>query len=718
MASKIRSFFAGCTAVILLGCTACQRNVGPENDQGVSSDTAQNSSLISGRTKYPMFSNEITYKRGEVSTESSMYFNYQAYTTFRHSYTDMIGHDSEVAAVRLADMGIFEKTDTFSPDEKITAAQWLGYLFALSEIDVEGKTGDELVKLAREKNLLEKNITLTPEAVITKEQLAYMVDRAVEDTDNSMQYEMMLEDYSSITESFRESVLQVIALGLMECESNFSPQEEVTRAMMANVLYRIIHTGARVNPYYDLGDLYTGDADEFLVLNSYEENAMGLQLGFYSNYNYQEQAFTAFGKRSIDRVSFYKWAKLETSKGIYDLSSFGNDLSAHKMGSTIISCVDISANLNWNPNFSESNIPSFYEQDITNKETRTAAKQFLYTFVQELLKTVGGDIILSIDYELDWQQRLSGAAQEYRDRAALFADWYVEACQVAREAAKNIGAADRLKLMVIYNNITEQHKLGVSMNEWMIRLAQASDYIGIDSYQFSNDKTLPNITLQNLRFLIDNYSLGKPVIMVENGLSTPENETEIDPATGLPWNEVVAGYYKNLFREFRFACEKGDFLNANLAGALFWSLRDTNTDKRYGVLYNDGSLKLAGEEIAKGFEALEKQKQFNPSILKATQDAQYGATVRVDSGTTYQCLTYAIRDFEPGEETELRIKLKHTGTVFIEVNGSHRFVSENMSEIHVFDVTEGVKQGFNVVKIYFGSNQTPFEQEVQALYFR
>lgn len=714
MANKIRRILAGCLALVILCFTACMSGDTVDDEK-----TSEGSSLILGRTTYPMFSNKVTYERGGVETESEMYFSYQAYTTFRHTYTDMEGHDSEVSAVRLADMGVFEKSTTFSPDNTVTVVEALRYLFALSQIEIDGKSEAELMSLAKKTKLIVGGVQFDAGAVMTREQLAYLVDRAVVDVDNSAQYAMMITDYEAIAEPYRASVLQTIATGILECSGEFSPKQPVTRAMLADALYRTVQTGARVIPLYDLGDAYTDDGEEFLVKNVFVENPMGVSLGFYSNYNRQEEAFTAFGKRPVDRVSFYKWAKIETSKGVYEEVSFGNDWSAHKMGSTIISCVDISANLNWNPQFSESNIPSFYPQDITDPVTRTAAKQFLYTFVQDLLQSVGCDVILAIDYELDWQQRLSGVTQDYRDRAVIFADWYEEACAVAREAAKNIGAGDRLKLMVIYNNITEHHKLGVGLNDWMIRLAKASDYIGIDSYQFSNNRTLPNITLQNLRYLINNYSLGKPVIMVENGLSTPLDETSVDPATGLPWNEVVSNYYRNLFREFRFACEKGDFLNANLTGALFWSLCDTNDSKLYGVLYDDGTKKLAGQEIERGFQLMEKQKQFNPSVLQETVDARYGTTVMVNSGTTYDCLNYVVRNYEKtSDKTQLRIKLSNAGTVFIEVNEQYRYVSNSMGESHTFDLSESIADGFNVIKIYFGANETPFEQEVQAIYFR
>ena len=714
MANRMRRILAGCLVLAMLCCTACTSG-GSAGD----GETAEGSALILGRAEYPMFSNKITYERGGVETESEIYFSYQAFTTFRHTYTDMEGHDSEVAAVRLADMGVFDKSATFSPDATVTVAEALQYLFALSQIETDGKKDAGLMALAKKTKLIAAGAKLEAAAVLTKEQLAYLIDRAVVDVDNSAQYAMMLTDYEAIAKAYRPAVLQAIATGILECDGKFDPQQPVTRGMLADALYRTVHTGARVIPLYDLGEAYTEDGQEFLVKNVLTENPMGLSLGFYSNYNKQQQAFEAFGKRPVDRVSFFKWAKIERAKGVYDKVSFGNDWSAHKMGSTVITCVDISANKDWNPQFSESNIPSFYPQDITDPTTRTAAKQFLYTFVQDLLQSVGSDVILSIDYELDWQQRLSGVTQDYRDRAVIFADWYEEACTVAREAAKNIGAGDRLKLMVIYNNITEHHKLGVGLNDWMIRLAKASDYIGIDSYQFSNNRTLPNTTLQNLRYLINNYSLGKPVIMVENGLSTPTDETSVDPATGLPWNEVVSNYYRNLFREFRFACEKGDFLDANLTGALFWSLCDTNEDKLYGVLYNDGTKKLAGQEIERGFRLMEKQKQFHPSVLKETVDARYGTTVTVSSGMTYDCLTYVVRDYEKtADKTQLRVKLGNAGTVFLEVNGTHRYASNSMGEIHAFDLSDGVKDGFNVIKIYFGANETPFEQDVEALYFR
>ncbi len=685
-------------------CTACSPGATPDSDPaGDPAASGAAGNLIPSDT-FPMFSNDIDYSRGGNIPESEAYLNYSAQKGFRHTFTDMVYHDAELAAVRLAEAGIFEKTDTFAPDEAMNVQTFVTALLQLAGKAKGGEDEAEVKKLVKSTALAEDGVLGDYGAALTREQLAYLLDRACVDRENVSQYKLLVGDFAAIADSMKNSVLQCIGLGLLPCSESFSPQQAVTRAEAAQALYRLANPGMRLIPPYELGDAYADGTTTYLVKNTYEENPGGVQFGFWSNYNQQAFTFSQFGKRPIDRVDFHKWVSSETEKGHYQFG-FSNSQNGHKLGSTVITNVDISANLEWNPYFQKSNIPAFYKQDITDPETRQAAKSFLYSYVQALLEALKGDVILSIDYEVDWQQNISGIDEESRRRAAIWGEWYVEACQVARDAAKQIGAADRLKLIIIYNNITDLHKLGVAQNEWMVKCGQASDYIGIDSYAMAQDKTDPSITLESMRYLINNFSFGKPVIMVENGLSTTEEGIS---------EQTQADYFKNLFREFRFALGKGDFLNGNLAGYLVWCLKDEG-GAGFGLFREDGSAKPAAAVVREGIDWLESCRQYNPSVLKKTENVISFSEIEVsvNSGTAYDKLTFVTE--QTAGEKNLRIKLREQGSVYITVNGTYHYASTGMTTRHVIALPEGVKDGINVIDIYFGHDTTPFSQAVEAI---
>ena len=285
----------------------------------------------------------------------------------------------------------------------------------------------------------------------------------------------------------------------------------------------------------------------------------------------------------------------------------------------------------------------------------------------------------------------------------------MEACGIARQAAKSVGAADRFKIIIIYNNITEVCKLGVKYNEWRLKCAAVSDFVGIDSYNyFPADRTDPAATIQNARFFINNYSGGKPVMMIENG--TRGNSDTMDEFLGITTLEVQKRYYENLFREFRFELEKGRFLNHNLAGYLFWDLIDGAEQGEFGVLDYSGKEKPAARAIRGGIRLLEKQKQFNPSLLICTQPAGDKPTIAVESGCTYEKLTYVTKSLQ-GKKT-LKIELEDPGTVLISINNTVNLSSSQMQTTHIFSLSEGIDKRFNVIDVYFGAEQIPMNQKV------
>ncbi len=673
---------------------------------------------------FPMFGNEVDYSRGGPTATEEAYPDYKKdYLPNRYEYADMVGHDSEVSAVRLAELGIFSKTENFSPNSSMTVGGFLKALMMACRQDINGKTSNaDLKAFIDGTNFLEEGVTVDYDAVLTNELMAYFLSRANETVANAEQYKLLIEDFSDITEAYRDEVLQTVAVGIIEIvDFKFDPKAKATRAAIADGIYRLINTGARVIPLYDIGNLYVEGENEYLVKNSYLKNEAGVQFGFFCDYNKQNIVFDVMGKIPIDRTGFNKWQHIETQKGVYNWHTFFNDASPHKSGMTSIICIDITANLRWNPMFNTgSNIPSFYEQDITDPTTRAAAKRFLYAFVQQMLSVLEGDVLLLIDYELDWQQAIWDNGLATKNRANEFSKWFCEACEVAREAAKQAGYADRLKLGVNYNNITGVHRTGVNNNQWMINMAKAADYVTIDSYQFYDDKSDPSYTIQNLRFLMNNYSLGKPVMMVENGMGVSREPDAVDPITGLHPLQVYANYFTNLYREFRFECARGGYLNANLDAYLIWDfaqdpkLMSGNSVASY--VGNTAELLVNGVEVKRGIDLMYKQNQYNPSYRDKVVEASVTApTVKVSSGTQYESLTYVIADYDTKKaDGKLRVKLDKAGFCFITVNGVSYQHDGIESDSHVYEL-EGMRDGTNVIEIYFGAEEAPSTRTVEKV---
>ena len=610
-------------------------------------------------------------------------------------------------AARLTALGVFEPAQLFYPDNAVTVIEAIRGVFKAAGRNVGNLNNGELASLSVKSKLVEAGVFNSFDRNITVAELCYLADRACLDGKNMLQYSMVVPGYDFFPSSFQKALVQAIGLGFVEYDAYDSFDENATRADLAIILYRLINTGARVVPPYDLGSGYDPMLNEYLVKNSYSHNPGGIMLGMYSNYNHQDDTFKHFGKRPVDRTDFYKWANIELTQGVYTMPSFNNDASAHRAGNTVICNVDLSANLISTPYLSgNSRIPSFYTQDIKNATTRQAAKTFLNQFVISMLTALSGDVMLSIDYELDYQQGITGASQ--KAKAEAFADWYVEACGVARDAAASIGASDRLQLICIYNNITELHLLGKAENEWALRVSGASDIIGIDSYQYDvNDLSNPNITLQNIRYLINNFSLGKPVFVVENGTDGVYGD-----AGSMETQQL---YWKRLFREFSFSLEDSDFLNRNLSGFLIWSLFDTSDTTSKGLLSKNGANeKPALAEVQRGIRAIEKQKQFNPSILTSTAAASANTVVSVQSGTAYDKLTFVRKNLNVNTVT-LFVELETAGTCMASVNGKKHFSNMSNSKYHFIYIDSGLNTGFNYFDIYFGANQTPFTQTVKTV---
>lgn len=656
-----------------------------------------------------MFNNTITYTRGRNIPCTEEYTDFKTYEAKRHVFKDMIHHDSEVSAVRLAEAGVFEKSEFFQPKVSITVREFVRGIFHLAGKADNGTSDAEIEQMALTDLLKDSIGNINFNAVLTNEWMAYLLDAACEDVENIEQYRLMIADYDQIDDDKKKSVLKVIALGLVEAEKKFKPRKFVTRAQAADCLYRLANPGMRLIPPYDMGDAYQEGKSTYLVKNTYAHNPGGIQLGTWAGYNRQEFAFQVMGKRPIDRVDFHKWCHQELTKGEYSFPKFENEKVASRYGNTIITSVEIAANRTWNPRFHSDMIPQFYKQDITDPETRQAAKNYMYAFVYAMMTELKSDVMLSLDYEVDWEMDLDKEITEASKwRAAEWGKWYVEACEVARQAARDAGAEDRLKMIVIYNNVNDLTKLGPKENQWMLDCAAASDVIGIDVYYYDlvKDLTDPTKFMQDMRYLINNYSLGKPVMVVENGIP-------IDGKTATDFHQE--GYFRNLFRAFRFELSEGGYLNRNLDGYLFWDMiRGEGGGVTTGVFHPDRTPCPSGAAIIEGIRRLECLRQHNPSILISSEVvSDAGAAITVKSGTEFEKLTY-LTSVKAGAKT-LKVSLNTDATVFVTVNDMYHYLGQRDCREHTIDLPEGIEEGFNKIEIFFGNITKPLDLVVQSV---
>ncbi|MBR7133174.1 MAG: hypothetical protein IKD04_06535 [Clostridia bacterium] len=647
-----------------------------------------------------MFGNTIDYTRGVINNSSESYTNYAEYISRRHCFKDMLYHDAEVAAVRLAEMGVFEKTENFEPEKTVTVLWFIKSVLLLAGKLTPHADEDEVCRLAKENGIY---VDTACTETLTRGLMIGLLSNVCDGVADSAQYELMLRG----DQESKEKAAKCIALGLIPVKGADCFEVEINRAEAAEVLYRLATPSMRLVLPYNIGNAYKKGKTEYLVKNSYTLNERGIQLGAWTNYNRQAFAFEKFGKRPIDRVDFHKWVYNEQVKGEYKFGKFGNEQSAHRLGSTVITSVEIAANLKWNPRFHTDMIPSFYEPDITNPETRQAAKNYMYAFVQAMLAEIKGDVMISVDYEVDWEMDLDReVTEDSKWRASEWSKWYVEACAVARQAAKDMGEEDRLKMIVIYNNVNAMTKLGPAENQWMLDCAEASDVIGIDIYYYNlvEDRTDPSKFMQDIRYLINNYSLGKPVMVVENGM----------PVTDIVTNEIQAGYFRNLFREFRFELAEGGFLNKKLNAYLFWDLIRMEKG-RTGAFQPDGTPYPSAPVLQKEFARVESIRGYNPSVLDAVEDVSAKAEIllNIKSGTEFDMLTLLTET--DADEKSLEVELGTEGTVFITVNGKYHYSSVVMSCEHNVNIPQGLVNGINQIDIYFGNTKKPFNQTVKAI---
>ena len=469
-------------------------------------------------------------------------------------------------------------------------------------------------------------------------------------------------------------------------------------------------------------------------------NPTGIQLGFWELNNKQPYTLELFGKRPTSRVGFDAWKKMETNQGVYDFSSvIDNYARAHNYGETVLGAVNISFSSTITPG--KETIPSFYPNVITDATTRQAAKNFLYAYVQAMLTNIGS-LTLTIDYEIVSNYKLYSPGSQ--SRAALWAAWYVEAAATARQAASDMGMSANLKLMPIVNgnpfDPDSPIALGVSQNQWLVDVVNASDYLALDTYQ--SDSIYPNTSAQTtfdiIQFWIDNFAGSKQVLVTENGFNTV---TEIYPnitradrgykTTGTEADQAV--FYQNLFSQLGAANQPSGIFHNKLRSYNMWCIRDntakpvTDEDRYFGLVGIDASnndyLKPAVHVVQNWYSALEADPFHTPYNINFSGGIDLTSTLLVgtandsvtfNNGDDFEFLRYTITGLPAATVYNLHINTLNTGNVIVHINSKWLFGASNTQ--FIIDVTPYCLPGdTNIIDVYCTSAKFPFKQRVQYL---
>lgn len=475
-----------------------------------------------------------------------------------------------------------------------------------------------------------------------------------------------------------------------------------------------------------------------IKLQKMEQNPTGIQVGFWANYTLGGQVLSDFGRRPIDRVGFQRWNQIEVKKGEYNWGKRGQWAPIleeyeypHLNGSTMIANINIS--------FSQevakegtTTIPSFYPQRITDPETRSAAKKFLKEYVARLLEQ-SGQVILAIDYEFPWfyDFRIEKNRHEYRD-------WIIEASQVARETAKELGKEADLKLICIVNldplQFSPQY-FGTGNGkehvhqQWLQDIFDASDYLGVDVYEFSStDPSDPQVVFNSLKFWSDVYGKNKDVYLTEFGMSTV---VEVNPSyrqnSGHHSHgsyEEQADFFRRFFEQVGNFNESKDGLNNRLRGVCIWMYADKDLqglalDSNYGLVRKDKTRKLAWQAVYQGIRELESAPKTAPSRLVSEREIPWplpndGIELSFTNGTDFDRL---VLEIAPEDDwNALKVTTALPGSVILNINDEHWFGGQNidLSKQHVFELKEYLTKGeSHRLTLYFTSVKIPFVQTVK-----
>lgn len=468
-------------------------------------------------------------------------------------------------------------------------------------------------------------------------------------------------------------------------------------------------------------------------------NPNGIQLGFWCNYNKMPDVLRDFGKRPIDRVNFTKWVMLEKEKGVYDWGTqFDNIELSHRCGSTVVANLNVIFSKEVNPKSTHA-IPKFYPPRISHPETRAAARKLVDAYTRELLRRVG-DVILVFDYELMWHYlpKTPEIRTEYRD-------WFVEACEVARAAAADVGKSDQLRLACIVNGnplsgasktIGGENPPNHVPQQWLLDVVAACDVVGVDSYAHdAKDPTSPETTFNILAFWRKHYAQGKPMIMTENGISSvlealPDYPKGGHHARGTEAQQ--AAYYADFFRALKSENSPGGRLGGQLRGYCVWMYHDQKsllkTDAKewyFGLRRLDGSKKPSFDAVKGGFGRIEKDLDVIPWTMgeevRSEDDlAGDGISTVYRSGTDFEFLRCVWVKTPYGRKHTLEIEMEQPGDVIAHVNGAHWLTTADRekepSTRARLDVTGMVNtRRAGTIDLWFTGPAFPVEQVVKRI---
>jgi hypothetical protein len=477
-------------------------------------------------------------------------------------------------------------------------------------------------------------------------------------------------------------------------------------------------------------------------------NPTGLKLGFWEVFNRQDTTLTYLGKRPTSRVGFDAWNAIETAPGQYDFTNVSVPYTrVHNYGETIYVAVNIAFTHLVTPG--KQTIPSFYAHNnggtdtdrISDPTTRAAAKAFLRAYVQYMLQQVG-NLTLTIDYEIVSNYKLyTNADGQWAARSKEWSDWYVEAAAVARQAAADLGMADRLKLQPIVNgnplDTTNPINKGAGSNGWLVSVVSASDALALDTYHcIAGQVTSAQETIDIIQFWITQFAGGKPVVVTENGFTTclSNGITPPDPEKYAGTELQQQAYYTDLFPKLQAANLPGGAFQNKLRSFNIWGITDnqskktTDSDRYFGLVRLDPNTnavttpKPAMAVLQSNFQSMESNAFHQPSLF--TQESivttpLLAGTGKVNltfaEGDKYEYLHYEESLLPKAAHYTLQVTARNSSNLILCVNGTTWLYQSANTQFNV-DLTSYVKAGTkNTVDLYFTNVVFPFTQQVQAL---
>lgn len=470
----------------------------------------------------------------------------------------------------------------------------------------------------------------------------------------------------------------------------------------------------------------------------------GLQVGFWEVTSAQQLTLDSIGKRPTSRVGFAGWNNYEKPNGSYDFTGATNAYArAHNYGETVYGAINIC----FSDSVTDKNtIPNQYVHDIANPNTEKAALKFLKNYVAYVLNNVG-TITLTIDYEIVSNYKLYVNSKDRwgkttAQRAADWSNWYVKAARAARDTAAAMGMADKLTLMPIVNGhpleTTNPIHFGPSVNTWLTKVVDSSDYLAFDTYQSDANTPLSGTqtTFQIMQFWIDSFSRNKDVIVTENGYNVAPSF--LPGVTRATRNYKTTGtiqqqdtFYRSIFDSLYIKAQPGGAFHGKLRSYNMWAIcdnpakdpQDTDGDYYFGIMGLDTAdeqtpvYRPALTTVRNGIARIDTSSTLRPyddSVVVNT--ISLPASVTYSNGDQFDYLRYRAKFNSPAQTYYLHVKTSGSGNLMISVNGKWLYYAA-VTGVDIALNTCGApiiynNTANNVFDIYCTSAKFPFTQTV------